>query len=128
MKENKIAVEINCPISKVFDFTTDPAKTHLWIDNIIREERNESPARIGTWYRNLNKHGKWVEYEVVRFEKNKIFEIKQKNGSYSVRYTYEPISESRTRLTYFEWVEEGELEEPFSLAVLEKLKKIIENQ
>lgn len=128
MKENKVAVEISCPVSKVFDFTTDPTKTHLWIDNIIREERNESPIRVGTEYGNLNRQGKWVEYEVVRFKKNKIFEIKQKNGSYSVRYTYETVSKSKTRLTYFEWVDEGELEEPFSLAVLEKLKKIIENQ
>lgn len=128
MREKKIVIEINCHVSKVFDFTTDPTKTHLWIDNIIHEERNESPTGVGTEYRNLNKQGKWVEYEVVRFKKNKIFEIKQKNGSYSVRYTYEPISKSKTRLTYFEWVDEGDLEDPFSLAALEKLKNLIENQ
>lgn len=126
MKENKIAIEINSSVSKVFEFTINPANTHLWIENIVREEANGSPINVGTEYRNLNKKNKWTEYEVVQFYPNKIFEMKQKNDSYHVRYTYESISDNKTKLTYFEWVDEGELEEPFSLVVLEKLKKIIE--
>lgn len=128
MKENKIVIEINSPVSKVFEFTINPESTHLWIENIVREEANESPIRVGTEYKNLNKQNKWTEYEVVQFYPNKIFEMKQKNDSYHVRYTYESIFDNKTKLTYFEWVDEGELEEPFSLVVLEKLKKIIEDQ
>jgi len=128
MEENKIVIEINCPASKIFKFTLDPANTHLWIDSIVQEETNESPIRIGTEYRNLNKQGKWVVYEIVRFEPNRMFEMKQKNSSYHVRYTFERISDNKTKLTYFEWVDEGELEEPFSPAILEKLKEIIEKQ
>jgi len=37
-------------------------------------------------------------------------------------YTFEKVSDNKTKLTYFEWVENGELESPFTLAVLEKLK------
>ena len=128
MKDNKIIIEINCPNSKVFEFTINPDNTHLWIDNIVREVTNEFPIRLGTEYKNLNKQGKWTEYKVTSFELNKIFELKQKDNSYHVRYTYESISDNKTNLTYFEWVDEGDLEEPFSPVVLEKLKEVIENQ
>jgi len=127
MKENKILIEINCSASKIFKFTLNPINTPLWIDNIVREETNESPTRIGTEYKNLNKQGKWTMYEIVRFEPNRMFEMKQKNSSYHVRYTLEPISDNKTKLTYFEWVDEGKLEEPFSSAILEKLKEILES-
>lgn len=128
MKENTIVIEINYPASKIFKFTLKPANTHLWVDGIVREETNESPTRIGTKYRNLNKQGKWTVYEIVQFEPNKMFEMKQEDSSYHVRYTFEKISDSKTKITYFEWVYEGELEEPFSPAILEKLKEVIENQ
>lgn len=123
MKENKIVIEINCTASKIFKFTLDPANTYLWIDSIVSEETNESPTKLGTEYRNLNKQGKWAVYEIVRFEPDRMFEMKQKNSSYRVRYTLEPISDDKTRLAYFEWVDEGDLEEPFSPIVLEKLQK-----
>ena len=126
MKENKIVVEVNRPVSKVFEFTINPRNTHLWINSLVQEETNEYPIRVGTEYKNLNKQGKWTEYKVVQFEENKVFHMKQKNSSYNVRYIYEPISDNRTKLTYFEWVGEGELEQPFSLTFLEKLKRLIE--
>ncbi|MFH0889770.1 MAG: SRPBCC family protein [Candidatus Aenigmatarchaeota archaeon] len=128
MKENKIVIEIDCPCPKVFEFTVNPANTPSWINTVVCEETNESHIRLGTEYKNLNKQGKWTEYQVTRFELNKAFELKQKNGSYYVRYTYEPISDNKTKLTYFEWVDEGDLEEPLSPVVLEKLKKVIEKQ
>lgn len=128
MKEKKIMLEINCPPSKIFEFTLNPNNTHLWVDNIVQEETNESPTRIETEYKNLNKQDKWTVYEIVRLESNEMFEMKQKNGLYHVRYTFEPVSDNKTKLTYFEWVDEGELEEPFSLAILQKLKEIVEKQ
>jgi uncharacterized protein YndB with AHSA1/START domain len=126
MKENKISIEINAPISKVFDFTINPKNTPLWLDNITCEETNELPVRLGTKYKNLNRQRKWTEYEVTQFKPNKVFELKQKSDTYFVRYTYEPISDTKTKLTYFEWVEKGELDEPFSHKVLQKLKRVIE--
>lgn len=127
MKENKIVIEINCPVSRAFNFTIDPYKTPSWIDYIVREEASESPAIVGTTYKNIARDGKRSEYEVVKIERNKIFELKQRGSSYHVRYTYEQISDSKTRLTYFEWVDNGKLESPLSLPVLEKLKKFLEN-
>lgn len=128
MKKNRISVEINCPVSEVFEFTINPINTRLWIDSIVREETNESPVKLGTKYKNINRESKWTEYTVVKFEPNKIFEMKQNNSSYHVRYTYEQISDKKTKLTYFEWVEHGDLDEPFSLVVLKKLKEVIEGK
>jgi uncharacterized protein YndB with AHSA1/START domain len=128
MKENKLSIEINRPVSKVFEFTTNPKKTPLWIDSIVNEERNESPVKLGTEYKNVNKKGERSTYKVVRLESNKIFELKQENSQYSVRYTYERISDTKTKLTYHEWVENGELEGPFTQDTMEKLKKIMENK
>ncbi len=126
MKENKLAIEINCSAEVLFDITTYPGKAPLWIDAIIREETNEFPIKLGTTYKELNRSGKWSEYTVVKFRRNRIFELAQKDSSYHVRYTYEPISEKKTRLVYLEWVDAGELEYPFLPVVLKKLKKVIE--
>ncbi len=128
MKEKEIVIEINCTASKIFKFTLNPANTHLWIDSIVREETNESPTKLGTEYRNLNKQGKWAVYEITRFEPYRMFEMKQKGNSYHVRYIFGPLPDNKTKLTYFEWVDNGELEEPLSPAILEKLKEIVENQ
>ena len=128
MKENKIVIEINCPSSKIFDFTLNPANTPLWIDRIVHEEASEFPARIGTRYKNVDKQGKWDEYTIVRLELNRMFEMKQKNSPYHVRYTFEPISENKSRFTYFEWVDEGELEGHVTLPTIKKLKEAVENQ
>jgi hypothetical protein len=127
MKENEISIEINRPVGEVFEFTTNPKNTHLWIDGILEVRTNEFPIQLGTEYRDINKEGDWTEYRVVQFKPNKIFEIKQKNGLYHVLYRYEPISSSKTKLTYSEWVDDGDLEKPFSLLVLKKLKRAIEH-
>jgi uncharacterized protein YndB with AHSA1/START domain len=126
MKENKISIEINRPVSEVFEFVLNPKNTPLWIDNIVHEETNEFPARRGTKYKNKNRKGEWAEYDIVQFNLNKTFTMKQKNSFYSVRYILEAISKTKTKLTYFEWADEGELDGPFSIEVLEKLKKLVE--
>lgn len=128
MKENKISIEINRPVSEVFEFTINPENTHLWIDSIEKEETNEWPAKVGTVYRSMNKQGEWSEYKLIKFVPDKVFIMKRKNSSYHVKYTYEKISERKTRLIYFEWVETGELEGLFTLEVLEKLKSVMESK
>jgi len=48
MKENKISIIINKPIEEVFEFTTNPKNTHLWITSIVEEVSDEYPPKIGT--------------------------------------------------------------------------------
>jgi len=127
MKENKISIQINRPVSEIFDFTIDPNNTHKWIDIVEKEETNEWPVKIGSIYRNVNTLGEWTEYVLTGFDENKLFELATKEGEYHVRYTYTPITESSSELEYFEWVDEGELTSPFSQVVLERLKELLES-
>jgi hypothetical protein len=125
MKRNRLEIIISAPVEKVFEFTTNPSNTPKWIKNIVREETNEFPIKIGTKYKNLDDKGVWTEYKVVLLEQNKLFQLKQINSFYSVRYNYESISADATKLTYTEWVEKGNLDNPLAQSVLEKLKLVI---
>jgi hypothetical protein len=64
----------------------------------------------------------------MRLEENRVFELLSENKNYHVRYTYTLISETRSRLEYYEWVDEGILEKPFSQEILNNLKKVTERQ
>ena len=126
MKKNILEIIISVPVKKVFEFTINPDNTSKWIESIIQEKTNEYPIKIGTIYKNLNKKGIWTEYEVINFKKNKLFELKQKNNYYFVRYDYKSMHKMMTKLIYTEWVVEGHIESPFTGAILNKLKKNIE--
>lgn len=127
MKDKRLSVVINKPVSLVFEFTTNPANTPKWIDGIAVEETNEMPPKLGTIYRNKSQGGNWNEYEMTEFEKDKTFTLTRLNGDYHVRYTFAPVDNSRCAFEYYEWVDEGELDDTFSQEVLEKLKRIIED-
>jgi hypothetical protein len=126
MRENQLSIEINCPIKEVFEFTINPKNTPLWIDTIMSEDASEWPIQLGTEYKNVSKDGDWTLYKVTQFKPNAAFELKQKNGLYHVLYKYEPISSFKTKLTYIEWVDDGELNHPLPLSMLKKLKKVVE--
>lgn len=128
MKDCKLTIKINRPVSEVFEFTTDPNKTPEWVSSIVHEEVNESPVKIGTIYKNQNKEGEWSEYEVTEFEKDKVFVFSQKNSTYHVKYTFTAIDENTCELEYYEWVDEGVLDGPFTIDILEKLKNILESK
>ncbi|MEK7497591.1 MAG: SRPBCC family protein [Patescibacteria group bacterium] len=128
MKNLKLTIRIDRPVSEVFEFTTDPKNTPLWVSSIVKEETNDWPVKVGTIYRNQNKQGVWNEYEVTNFEKDKMFIFSQKNSTYHVKYTFTPIDNNSCELEYYEWVDSGELEDPFTIDILEKLKNILENK
>ena len=127
MQETLLTIQINRPVSDVFAFTTDPQNTPLWVDSIVHEETNEWPVKHGTIYKNRNKTGEWSEYEVTSFELNKLFVFSLKGGSYHVRYTFTPLSDNSCELEYYEWVDDGELSDPFTMDIMAKLKQILEN-
>ncbi len=125
MKENILTIKINKPLHELFTWLLDPKNTPLWVPSIVKEERNEEPTRLGTIYRNQNKEGKWNEYKITEFEQNKSFIFSLNDGNYNCRYTFKPLGKDKTELTYFEWVERGEIEGPFTKEILEKLKSIM---
>lgn len=129
MKSKKIKIVINKPIAQVFTFPLNPKNTPLWWDCIVEEQTSQWPVKVGSTYRNKNKKGQWSgEYTLVSLDKDKMFELVAEDKNYHVRYTFKPIDNNTTELEYYEWVEKGDLEEPFTLDILEKLKKVIERQ
>ncbi len=127
MKENRLTIQINRPVSLVFAYTIDPHNTPQWIDSLVGENINTAEVDVGTAYVNIDDKGNRGSYVVSRFEKDSIFQLDSTISSYHVRYTYTSLAETETELEYFEWVEEGELESPFAQQTLDKLKSIIES-
>jgi len=128
MKKNKLKIQINKPVIDVFTFTITPENTKKWINSILEEETNEWPIRIGSLYTHKNKQsGLWNKYTVTDYEEYKVFELTSKDKNYHVRYSYKSIDSNTAELEYYEWVDKGELDEPFTIETLKKLKTVLEN-
>jgi hypothetical protein len=127
MKYKKITLQINKPVAEIFAFLLNPKNTPLWIDTILYEETNEWPVKLGTIFKNKNNQNIWSSYEVTKFVENTLFEFSMQNSPYHVRYVFSPTKDNYTNLEYFEWVDYGEIPEPFSKKLLKKLKKLLEN-
>jgi uncharacterized protein YndB with AHSA1/START domain len=126
MQRNTLTITIKKPCSEVFAFTVDPKNTPRWIESIAEEVTNEWPPKVGTTYRNRGTTGPWTEYIITELETNKLMEMKASQGNYHVRYTYTPLDDQTSQLEYFEWVDAGELESPFTMATMEKLQALLE--
>jgi hypothetical protein len=127
MKEKKLVIQIHRLPKDIIAFTLNPLNTPKWINSIISETTNEWPPRVGTIYRNQNVNGLWSEYKVIALQDDKMFEFISTSSPYHVRYTLRPINPDTTELEYVEWMEEGELEQPFTLDILQKLKGALEH-
>jgi hypothetical protein len=126
MKENKISITIDKPISEVFEFTTNPQNTHLWIPSISQEVADEYPPEIDTKYKNRGNDDNWNEYKVVDFKKDEVFILADLENNYHVKYTYRKLNGHKTKMEYFEWMTTGELSNPFTKDILENLQKVME--
>lgn len=128
MKENRLTIRINKPSLEVFAYYTNPKNTPLWWDAVSVEETSEWPIKIGTTYRSQGKGStKWNSYTVTDLKENELFELTSIDGDYHVRYTHKPIDENSMELEYYEWMDNGELENPYTLEILSKLKIAIES-
>ena len=121
----RLSIQIEKPVSEIISFVLNPKNTPLWIDSIVKEETNEWPVKLGSIYRNQSQNGDWNEYTLAELKDNG-FTMVQKDGNYHVQYTLTPLSGNSTDFEYYEWVESGELENPFTIEILEKLKKVLE--
>lgn len=125
-KECKLKIEIKKPLATVFEFTTNPRNTPKWIASIVEEKASSFPPKVGTVYKNKSHEGLWNTYTVTACEPNALFELAMADNNYHVRYTYTPLNAQTTLLEYFEWVDKGTLETPFTQEILQKLKSAIE--
>lgn len=125
MKSNTLIITINKPIADVFAFCITPPKAKLWIESIVNETTNEWPAKVGTVYTEHKADGTSFNIIVEDYKENEFIEWKTEDGKYHVRYMFVPLDKDRTQLTY---VETGDVDEPFTQDVLEKLKQVIENE
>ncbi len=128
MKENKLTIIIDKPAPVVFEFTTNPENTHLWIPSIQKEIAEEYPPHIGTQYKNSGTDTEWNTYKVIEYELYDVFTLSDMAENYHVRYSYTVIGDTQTELEYYEWVKTGELQNPFTQAILENLKQVMENK
>lgn len=126
MKELTLKIIINKPASDIYAFYIDPNNTPLWLHSVVQEITSEWPIKVGAHYKNQSKDGIWGEYTVTALKENELFELVSKDGNYHVRYTHQPIDEHSSELTYYEWVDHGDLAEPFTIDILQKLKEIVE--
>ncbi len=126
MKELTLKIIINKPASDVYAFYVNPHNTPLWLNSVVQEITSDWPIKVGTHYKNQNKKNIWGEYIVVALKENELFELVSNDGNYHVRYTHKTVNGHASELTYYEWVDKGDLEEPFTLDILQKLKEIVE--
>jgi len=127
VKDNKLKIQINKPVAEVFAFTLDPKNTPSWIDDSSREETNEWPPKEGTVYKNTGKNGVVLTFIMTEIVLNDHFALVGDDKNYHCKYTFIDLGNNNTKLEYYEWMETGELEVPFTQDILEKLKTVLEN-
>jgi len=124
MQENRIVIIIDKPIEEVFEFTTNPKNTHLWVPFIEEEIAEEFPPKIGTVYKN-RRGDSWNTSIVMKYETSRLFKLE--NDVFAVTYSYKKIKDNSTELVYLESVKQGQLTKPLTKEVLQKLKSVLES-
>jgi hypothetical protein len=128
MKQKKLVIKIKKPLGEVFLFLLNPKNTPLWVDSIKEEKVDKLPVKAGTIFKNRGSQGGWSSYKITSFKKNKFFTFSSLETSYHVKYSFKSLGKNLCQITYFEWMDKGELKHPFSILELEKLKKVLEER
>lgn len=127
MKDNRLIVQIDRPLSDIFDFTLNPTNTPKWIESCEKEETSEWPAKIGTVYTNTSKSGDVFKFRMTDIVPNKYFELIGSDNNYHCRFSFRDLGDNKTEFEYHEWMESGELDAPFTQEVLNSLKSVVES-
>lgn len=125
MKENKLVIFINRLPVEVFDYILNAENIVKWLPSIKYETSTDVPYKLGTVVKDYDHDDNLTEFYISEFKRGKIFTFDQIGSNYHVTYRFKEINNG-TELEYFEWVDEGELDEPFTVKPLELLKKKIE--
>lgn len=123
MDENKLTITIKKPIIDVFAYCITPPNAKYWVPSIIDEKTDEWPVKIGTIYTEY-KGNTSFNMIVTDYKENEYVEWKTEDGNYKVRYILTCIDNNTTKLDY---IEAGEIIEPFTQDILEILKKVVED-
>jgi uncharacterized membrane protein len=126
VKDVKRTITINKPIDEVFTFAITPPNSSRWIPGVVDEKTNEWPMKVGTVYSLRNESGQRTDVIVTAIEQNQFVEWASSDGRYHCKYTFRAKPDNITEFEYHEWMDDGELEEPFTVEALEKLKEVIE--
>lgn len=127
MKENKINIGVNKPVSEVFNFCITPPNSARWIPGVTDETTTEWPITVGTTYNLRNTRDELSAMTVVDFKQDEFIEWVSEDGRYHCRYTFRSSTPKSTELLYHEWAEGNDIEDPFTEEILNKLKTEIEN-
>ncbi|MEH7389612.1 SRPBCC family protein [Bacillus sp. JJ1474] len=98
-------ITINCPISKVSEYATNPDHAPEWYVNIHSVEwRTPKPLTLGSQIAfKANFLGRELAYvyEIVEFIPEKKFVMRTANGPFPMEtiYTWQAIDENHTRMT-----------------------------
>src|SRR5258708_28466729 len=125
MNDNKLTTTINKTRAEVFAFCIKPPNVKIWATGFINETTNEWPAKVGTVYTEYKNDNTSFKIIVTDYKENNYIAWKTEDGDYQIRYTFTPIDQATTRLTY---VETGNVDNPFTQEELEKLQHVIENE
>lgn len=97
-------ITINCPVSKVSEYATNPDHAPEWYVNINSVEwKTPKPLRLGSQIAFkasfLGRELAYV-YEIVEFVPQKKFAMKTANGPFPMEtiYTFQAIDENHTRM------------------------------
>jgi hypothetical protein len=126
VKEQKLIMQIRRTPKEIIEFLLDPKNSSKWIDSIVTEETNEWPVKVGTIFTEHNVGGGQSAYRIGALQDDMI-EFVSTSLPYHARYTFRSITPDTTELEYFEWIEEGEIPEPFTIDILQKLKQVLES-
>lgn len=126
MKNNTLTIRIERPVHDVFSFVTTPPNSSRWIPSVVAEEINEWPVRIGTIYILRNEKNEVSNVAVTAIKNDEFIEWVSEDRNYHCRYIFKASEENSTIFEYSEWMDEGDLKEPFTSEVLQRLKTIVE--